>query len=199
MERIIHNECGCVHTTGVNDENCIKRTYLVADAHLNRFLNISICNEYIRLMLMSEKNRYKKHLYAYRESDISDILCKIFRNYITINDYMSHRFGNTSGSNDISELSVSVIICNRPNIYSYINILDAINICLIGYNNVICKDVKACIKNYLESTPFKKYKTKYKNCFTILNKIEKERNPIEIEILYNSLFLLILELNIKNK
>lgn len=191
MEEIIHNECGCLFTEGINDPQCLKRSYRVYDVVSGRYSNISICNEYIRLLIN------KKYLSPF---DLErEILRPIFEEHIKSFNDGGYYFNR---SNDLTSTCVSFTYCDRPFMYSHINIIKAIQICLDnphGYWD-FKHEVFTAIKDYLNKNTYQKYKTKYKKCIAICNTlIKKFHYQEDREILILELFTIINELNIKNK
>lgn len=189
FERIVHTECACLENYDSLDDRCLKRTFFVCDIKNSTYKYISVCNEFLRLKLKQEN----PSSYSYSYFKIDNVLVDIFRNYMYVPEF-KNQYG---GGNDIINSYITYNVCERPSIYRYIPIMDAIEMVLNSRNYLLDEPLFNNISYYLERVTYKKYKTKYADCKRLMNKIKRSYNE-ERENLITELFIKIYELNIKN-
>ena len=177
------------------DDNCRKRYFRVLDVFKGQHKYIGICNQHISLLLSREQIKHKfkdcfEPRYTYQEIVESIINKYLFK---TITEWRS-----SFHSNELYDKRICFTVCDRPLINTYVSVLDALEHVIKFRNHVIEEKLFAEIISYLQDNNiYKKYKTKYKECFAIINKIKRTYHE-EREVLVNELFIKIYELNIKS-
>ena len=192
-ETIYHNECSCLFADSIKDEMCLKRYYCIHDVRKDEYKTIVICNEHIRLLLHQKihENKNKSDVDAYI---VTEIVREIISKYVNIKD---PGFGCNIGNNELINRRVYFEICSRPYMIASLSVRECvINVIEKGKNRTIEERLFQVIKEYLSEEIYKKYKTKYKECFIIMRKIKNTYRIAERNILYNELFIKIYELNI---
>lgn len=195
-KKIVHNHCGCIFSNGIEDENCLKRYYLLNDYQNGKQIKLYICNEYLRLLYVKERRKYKD-TFSYMQPQIEDILFPIFEQYINIYNYKYFKFGREKSLNDIG---IRVQLCQQPKLYTFIPLIEAIEI--IRLNNYIFEDFKYIvlehIKDYINfSVKSKLSQKQYEKIITLSNAITKQWDLNKREIKINELFINILDLKTK--
>lgn len=195
-KKIVHNSCGCIFSNGIEDENCLKRYYLLNDYQNGEQIKLYICNEYLRLLYAKEKSKYKDTRY-YMQPQIEDVLFPVFEQYINIYDYKHFQFGRKKSLNDIG---IRVQLCQQPKLYTYIPLLEAIEIIRLNnyifteFKNIVLEHIKDYINYYVKS---KLSRNQYEKIITLSNAITKEWDSNKREVKINELFINILELKTK--
>jgi len=187
-ELIYHDRCCCLNTdSNPNHYECRKRYYHIYDVVNQKYINIAVCNDLIRLEMA--KNRVE--VYNGRAS-YEDVVHDIVNEHVCVSGFKIYN-GN---DNDLFSRHITIEACSRPYMYHSISIIDAIE---IGKSNDVVKE--ACfdsIKDYLNTNLYKKYKTKYAKCIKLCNNLKKYMSQEERAIMINELFNSILELKIKS-
>lgn len=190
---ILHNQCGCIFSNGIEDENCLKRYYIVSDYEKSEKVKIVICNEYLRLKVAEYKQNNKYII------NLDDILLPIFSQYVNI--YKGNTWEYYGGKTiDISNYTINLPLCEQPKINIKMHILDAIELIRLGSKtfNDIDKRVLNAINYYLEyHVKNKVARTKFEKISVLAKAISKEWNSEIRDIKINELFISILELKAK--
>lgn len=192
-EKIIHTECDCLWADGVFDDNCRKRWFDVTDIENGKHIYIGVCNQHLGILINKRKMEEDVfYLSDYRSYWYESVVRDVISNYINVGNYGFVE----ANTNDISNKHITFTICVKPHIVRSINILDCIEMYLNGtYNYALKQKLLNTIKNYLtDSNIYKKYKTKYKECLVLLNRLDKKITFNKDEIL-NQIFINILEMN----
>ncbi len=194
---VYHQECSCLFSNGVEEDECLKRYYTVVDVENCTTKTIAICNETIRLKIAQKKAEYlikdKAVIYYINnrvllvESIIEDIISK----------YVCTTSITPVNDNDIFNRVISVKICERPYMYRYIPMKDAMEMSM-NYNHYVSESVIRELKSYLSNHLYKKYKTKYKKALSLINRLNRCYGE-QKELVMNEILLSILEMNIKLK
>jgi hypothetical protein len=195
-KKIAHNHCGCVFSTGIEDERCLKRYYILNDYENGQQIKLSICNEYLRLKIAEERNK-RKDLYLHNNVDLNEILISIFSEYVNVYEYSIWHLNKRNGN--INTINIATTLCQSPKIITHINLLDAIEIVRLGnyiddsLKHSIAREVKYFTDTYIRS---KVSVNKYQKVSELINKIYKCWDRSKREIYMNELFITIFELSI---
>tara|TARA_R110000744_G_scaffold230355_1_gene348510 strand:+ start:1736 stop:2329 length:594 start_codon:yes stop_codon:yes gene_type:complete len=189
-ELIYHDRCCCLNTDSnpIHSE-CRKRYYHIYDLVNQKYVNIAVCNDLIRLEMA--KNSVES--YCCRSS-YEDVVNDIVIQHVDVSGFVMPKYNRND--NDLFSRSITIEACSRPYMYHSMSIIDAIE---IGNTNDVVKD--ACfnsIKEYLSTKLYKKYKIKYAKCIKLCNDLKKYMSQEERDIMVNQLFNSILELKIKS-
>lgn len=186
---ILHTECGCIEND-IRSESCLKRVFFVTDIENSNYKYISVCNNFLRLKIQYKKRLNNSSSYYV----VDEVLKEVFSQYVKIYTWENSRtFGNP---NEIFETYITYEICSRPYILGYMSFKDALYLCLDKENYMVSDLVFEKVREYLDNIRYKKYKTKYKECLSIIRKIKKSYGD-EKRTLIHTLFTIIFELNIK--
>lgn len=189
---IYHEECGCLFADNIRSDECRKRYYTVRDLENQDTKQIVICNEYIRLMLNEYQIGKRFVGYNTRQYKVERIIEEIIGEYVNIGNAVYSR------GNDLTDVSINFVVCERPWICRTINLVPALEMIREG-NFMIYEETFNAIKNYLERTTYKKYKTKYADTMRLLRKAQSFIGSKQREIVINSMFNNILQMQIKDK
>jgi len=197
FKEITHNHCGCVFSNGIEDERCLKRYYLLTDYVNGCYIKLSICNEYLRLKV-AEYNHKHKNSYL-TDFHIEEILLPIFGEYIKL---YNTNYCDRSRGNNLSDKNVVAYLCSSPKIFTYINIIDAIDMIRLdnGYIDDLRPNTLRVIRDYVNyNVKSKASKFKYDTIIALTKRIDKCWNEKERELMLNELFITILQIEVKAK
>lgn len=187
--KIIHHECKCMFSNGIEDKNCIKRSYVLSDYKNNRYVKIYYCNEYLRLKVAEWKD---KHDYFNFNYFFENIIKEYVEPYNTC--YYGYKERN------LIDIRISATLCDSPKIITYIPILDAIDIIRLNYWTIdaLAERIFQRVNCYLETNVRSKAsKSKYTELIRLSNRIVREYSTEKKNLYINELFINILELKTK--
>lgn len=198
-EIIIHPKCGCLHSKGINHPDCIKRTYFVTDIRagyptFKGEKTITVCNEYLRIKI-HEAAASQSHFHL-DYFDFRKILKSIFREHMVIDepDWSDKYFGRKH--NDLYDLRIPYTLCERPYMSTSISFKEAIINVTSKVNFTLEELIIPYFLDYLKTTPYKKYKTKYMEAGRLAKKIRNTYGN-EKKHIVNKLLTLLLTLKTK--
>ena len=190
-------ECACLYANSTVEDRCLKRYYQILLPDVYELKYVAICNDYVRLRLADFKIK-KEYSYSNDASDARKVICEIIAEELNIKKEYLYADWRNHGSNELFDREVSFEICDRPNMYLYYPMREAIEKAMTSGRPFRSK-VVSVIRDYIETIEYKKYKTKYKSLFPILKKIKSESREEYLEILFSELLVTILQVNVKNK
>ena len=187
IRSIVDNNCGCLMP-----DACLKRSYWVDDIENNEErVQISICNEYLRLKLNEARQKQNWHY-----PDVSEVIEAILSKHVKI--YPRVWPMQMRWSNDIFDRNINLRYCSRPYIIQELPMRKALEICTENRYHFIKDRVISELTNYLKANfHYKKYKTKYANCKTLINKWSKEWCLEKKSLIMNEIIIDILTVNSK--
>lgn len=188
--------CGCLFENRTESDGCLKRYFVVLIPENEEWVRLAVCNEYIRLKI--NEHLIKKD-YGSMEIRAREVISDIIIDELNLD---AHLFNNHTRwqrrGNDLFDKTIDIVTCEKPYMKAYYTMREALEHSLNG-NRMIKHRTLDVIREYISTMEYVKYKSKYKTLSTIVNKIDKEFSPDELQILFTELLVAVLQINAKHK
>lgn len=194
---VLYPKCSCLLASGIHSEDCDKLFIQLYHPEKNKLYLLGICRNRIRSVYHNKKAKGEIERYLMEQNKKNHCINEIIKDIANEQfNYDFYKWGYSRDKNDLMNISVTVDTCNRPYMYRRFTIIESMEILTAnGFRHGPLFDATISeIKYYLDNVKFKKYKTKYSECFSILNKIKKERDSEIRTLMWVDLFICILTL-----
>jgi ribulose kinase len=166
-EIIYHGECHCIAADYIHDEKCLKRYVFVNDYYKAKSYYIAFCSEWYRLhyksYIINNPKHYNTHEYLIKE---------------IIKQHTDYSFDRSSWFGCGFKRTASVVVCERPYLYSDIPLTTLLDIIKHQKNDfeILEKSIDACInqinnqiENVLRYVKYKKHHEQAKKIKKLLS------------------------------
>lgn len=175
MEKFNYGKCACL-----NYKDCINRIFKVYDFRNGKWIKISVCNEYFRLVFQK------------LEKDYGQVVEYIINDFLELTEG-SFYFKNSGSINSIQNKTITICLCERPYVFFYFPIKNILELYLNGAY-WFKEDLKKGLQELLLSSESKNRVTNLKrNTKILINKIgkySKKENELFINEIINNMLIL---------
>lgn len=132
--------CYSLHTDDVQSDKCLKRRFVIYNIIESKHEYVYVCAEYFRLLY--EKHRNKSY---FERENIEAAIDEAIKQYIPFYDEFNKTYSSLyfNKNNSFENLTVSVMLIERPKIWVKIDIIKAFDIILENPDK--CKELKKIV------------------------------------------------------